>query len=876
MIKSRCRAPGTGDGLRLVFGRDGDSFHTLAGGWSHDDLGITWTVGHDSALLLPSPRGRGAYRLRLTGDAFVAASVPVQRLFVRANGTDVGSFSLASGFAITCDLPWHVMNGFEHLRIEFRHPDAVRPCDVTDSDDRRWIAIGFREIRLDRGGVARARAIDPAGNSPLINASNEVTGSPFRPLGAAWYERPVLERFAGIVARHGVRAAVDDGSTALSFTELERMARQIAGHIVAATAPGEAVCIALQGSVWLPAAVLGCLGAGRPYLLAGPDDPEDALASAGARLAIVPTQSDCALPEQVPRLVLPPGRDGPRPAAIAGFPAVSEPVALVRSGGETAVWVAKSGRSLLHEIGQYAESCRFGDTDHHLALVPQSSVAARDILACVLTGGTLHVTPSVSPAAAMETLRRAPITVCNASLSNVLALTRMPGARRAFGHLRLMRTGNETVRWTDIAALRSVLPDRCRIFRGYESPETFTCMGHFVTTPAAGGSDIVPLGLMMPGFSASITDPHGASVADGGVGELVVESPFVADGTWRDGRLDRSAFLEHGPDGFVRRVRTGRFVRRRRDGLHDVADNSAPYQGCGDPEPPPTGMRMSVQRAWRAVLGTDSGPSGESFEDAGGDSLKLLEFAVELERQLGRRVQVSLLTLQMDVGQIATTLQPPDDAATVSALLPPHELMRRFESLGAYCEFGFAQRRCLIEPYGLLRFAGTTPEGLVASLERRFEGFADPTALDISVKPDGEYVVRDTHFGFTFHTEMMADRITREAMLIRESKRLRFLADRLLHDLSAAEKTFLYRSRGGAEDGMMTQLHDSLLQYGPNRLLWIVSADAEDAAGTIRPVAEGLCLGYVDPLAAADLEGILVDSWIKVCSAAFHALGRLR
>jgi hypothetical protein len=259
----------------------------------------------------------------------------------------------------------------------------------------------------------------------------------------------------------------------------------------------------------------------------------------------------------------------------------------------------------------------------------------------------------------------------------------------------------------------------------------------------------------------------------------------------------------------------------------------------------------------------------ETFTDAGGDSLKLLEFAAELEHHLGRRLPMSLFALRMCAAELAAAVANSGTVASALSSLPPHDLMQRFENLGWRCELGWVQRHCHTEPYSLFCFAGTTPDGLIAALESSFDGFADPATLDIRIEPDGEYLVEEKRFGFTFHTDIKATQIGREGVRTREAKRLRFFADRMVDDLSRAEKIFVYRSRGPAEDESMLAMQESLRRHGPNKLVWAVSADGENRMGNVKKVTEGLLVGYVDPLAMAEPgQPVLVDSWLQLCATA--------
>ncbi len=124
--------------------------------------------------MLPCPRRRATYLLTITGFAFAAPAVPFQRLLVEANGSEVGRFLLNGLFKVECVLPWNVLAEANELSIRFRHPDAVRPCDVSGIDDHRWIAVGFQELTLSRppaAALARsAGSAIPADRSGLVQS----------------------------------------------------------------------------------------------------------------------------------------------------------------------------------------------------------------------------------------------------------------------------------------------------------------------------------------------------------------------------------------------------------------------------------------------------------------------------------------------------------------------------------------------------------------------------------------------------------------------------------------------------------------------------------------------------------------------------------
>ncbi len=207
-----------------------------------------------------------------------------------------------------------------------------------------------------------------------------------------------------------------------------------------------------------------------------------------------------------------------------------------------------------------------------------------------------------------------------------------------------------------------------------------------------------------------------------------------------------------------------------------------------------------------------------------------------------------------------------------AATLPPNELMPRFESLGENCEFGLVQRQCGAEPLGLLRFSSTPLPLLLDALAARFEGMGRPGAIKVELSPNGrEYMVRDRRFGFLYHAWVLAGAMAPEAIAKRESTRVPFLARKLVEDLEAAEKIFVFKGMGALPAERAYPLAAAIRRFGANTLLLVTLADAEHAAGTVRVEAPGFLVGYVDRFAPSEeAKDVLLDQWVAVCRRAYR------
>ena len=214
------------------------------------------------------------------------------------------------------------------------------------------------------------------------------------------------------------------------------------------------------------------------------------------------------------------------------------------------------------------------------------------------------------------------------------------------------------------------------------------------------------------------------------------------------------------------------------------------------------------------------------------------------------------------------------DMATVVAAeqIPLHDLMLKFESLGQNCEFGLVQRQCQAEPLGLLRFSSTPLPQLLEALDARFAGMGTPDSTSVRVSANGrEYMVQDSRFGFVYHAWVSAGEMAVEEVTRRELRRVPFLIRKLVEDLEAGDKTFVFKGMGAMPEEEVFPLAMAIRRYGPNTLLFVTLADAAHRGGTVEARAPGFRVGYVDRFAPGDnAHDLMLSQWVKVCRETYR------
>ncbi|MEJ0047811.1 MAG: hypothetical protein WDN04_18105 [Rhodospirillales bacterium] len=228
-----------------------------------------------------------------------------------------------------------------------------------------------------------------------------------------------------------------------------------------------------------------------------------------------------------------------------------------------------------------------------------------------------------------------------------------------------------------------------------------------------------------------------------------------------------------------------------------------------------------------------------------------------------RELQTQADTMAADV---AAPLLEGNEPAPFAAL------MARFEGLGGTCEFGLVQRHFGFEALGLLRWVSLSAANLCLALEDRFAGVGEAKFTRMRVSDAHEFNTTDTRYGMGMHTFIKDTGQDREKLFVQLQRRLRFLRDKLLEDLAAGEKIFLYRCRRDTKPDDIMPVAEALHAYNPaNVLLAVKMASEEEPAHAVRPLARGVfCASIRDGRKQPYRTGwdVDFDSWLETCQQA--------
>jgi predicted Zn-dependent protease len=193
-------------------------------------------------------------------------------------------------------------------------------------------------------------------------------------------------------------------------------------------------------------------------------------------------------------------------------------------------------------------------------------------------------------------------------------------------------------------------------------------------------------------------------------------------------------------------------------------------------------------------------------------------------------------------------------------------LLMGFESLGGNCEFGIVQASADVNTLGLLRWCSIRPAQLEAALANGFDGIGQPENTELKVGGDDEYSLIDRRY-FQMHTFIKTDQGKPELLFRQMCRRLTFLKDKLIADLSAGEKIFVYKTPNGLiEDAEIRAIWRAMRRFGDRVLFCVRLHDDAHPAGTVERLSPTLFVGYLDRVPGKlTLNETSRDCWLALC-----------
>ena len=378
--------------------------------------------------------------------------------------------------------------------------------------------------------------------------------------GLAAPPRTLADVLAATVAAYGDAPALDDGTTVLTYRELDAAVRAAAGALAAeGIGPGSRVGVRVpSGTAELYTAILTVLAAGAAYVPVDVDDPDER-----ARTVFAEARVDRVLAEgDLPALVVAGRRRGGARAATAG-PGLADDAWIIFTSGSTG---APKGVAVTHrsaaafvdaEARLFLADAPLGPGDRVLAgLSVAFDASCEEMWLAWAHGACLVPAPRALVRTGMDLgpwLVAQRITV----ISSVPTLAGLWRPEELAG-VRLLIFGGEACP-PELAA-RLVTPDR-EVWNTYGPTEAtvVACAARMT------GEGPVRIGHALDGWDLAVVGEDGRPVAEGETGELVIGGVGLA--RYLDPVKDASAYAPAPGLGWERAYRSGDVVRLDRAGL---------------------------------------------------------------------------------------------------------------------------------------------------------------------------------------------------------------------------------------------------------------------------------------------------------------------
>lgn len=259
--------------------------------------------------------------------------------------------------------------------------------------------------------------------------------------------------------------------------------------------------------------------------------------------------------------------DEPRDESLKQTATANDIATIYYTSGSTGTpkGVADCHRNILHNIMRYTNTLGFSPVDR-MSMVqhPSFSGSVSSMLGALLNGAT--VLPFDLARRGLHTLsdwlQKERVTVFH---SVPFIFRHLAKTRDSYPDLRLVRLEGDQATNADIEHFRSICGDDCVLVNGLGATECGVVRQFFVTSGTRPlPDDPIPVGYAVKDMAAHIIDENGDRLPHGNAGEIVVESPYLAVGYWKNAILTGQKFRNGG--NACRYYHTGDLGRLDSDG----------------------------------------------------------------------------------------------------------------------------------------------------------------------------------------------------------------------------------------------------------------------------------------------------------------------
>ncbi|MGI5499250.1 amino acid adenylation domain-containing protein [Lentzea sp. CA-135723] len=467
--------------------------------------------------------------------------------------------------AAQADIALNVAELADGLEFGLQFDGELLPRAVAEQLVAAYVAMLTALAEDPQADVTRLPLLDAASRDEVIASG---VGTP------AQREDHYLMAFDRQVCLRPDAVAVDDGTLALTYAELDRRANEVAAALSGAgVGPNANVVVCAQRDTNYVAVVVGVHKAGGCYVpISSSEAPVRAkrmVAKLDAEVVITDAKSRHLVDHDGVRVFEVDELRGGVSIRPAPRTSPSDSSYIIHTSGSTGVPkpAVVTTRGLTNHLWQMVEHFGLGPDDSVGQTAPASfDISVWQLLAGLVAGARIRIADAASPARLKSAIDGDGITVLQVVPVTIAALLD-EGVHRATNRLRAVISTGEELTWDVVRRWHSECPS-VALYNAYGPAECADDVTISEVTRRDDQTRRVPIGAPLPNSSAHVLDGELAAVPFGVHGEICVGGDGVGRGYLGDPRQTALAFV---PDPFgapgARLYRTGDLGRRTSNGV---------------------------------------------------------------------------------------------------------------------------------------------------------------------------------------------------------------------------------------------------------------------------------------------------------------------
>jgi amino acid adenylation domain-containing protein len=403
----------------------------------------------------------------------------------------------------------------------------------------------------------------------------------FVPFDKEEIEQSIPQRFEKQVTNHSKKLALKFKDIEFTYEDLNRFSNGIAHLILAErNAEQEPVALLLEEGPSMIGAILGILKSGKIYVVIDPSGPksfiQDTLCDAQANLIITDNKNLSLANELATDRLRVLSIDAINYFSYSGdnpnisiSPDASAYIFYTSGSTGRPKGVVDNHRNILHNIMRYTNNLKIAPEDRLTLLQACNFSGSVSSLFCALLNGATSYPFILKKEGAKRMaswLSDEQITIYH-SVPSIFRL--IATGERNYPALRIIRLEGDRCGPADIDLYKKYFSDSCILVNGLGATECGIVRQFFVDKTTPTPSTVVPIGYDIEDMRILLLDEAGQEVGPDSIGEIAVESQYLAQGYWHRPDTSRAAFLPHPHDINKRIYRTGDLGRFQPDGCLD-------------------------------------------------------------------------------------------------------------------------------------------------------------------------------------------------------------------------------------------------------------------------------------------------------------------